>query len=45
MTADRHGWIGPRWCGPGLAFSIFRLYGPLEPFYEKTWVLPDIEKH
>ena len=25
-------------------FPIFRFYGPLEPLYEKTWVLPDIEK-
>ena len=24
-------------------FPIFRFYGPLEPLYEKTWVLPDIE--
>ena len=25
-------------------FPIFRFYGPLEPLYQKTWVLPDIEK-
>ena len=25
-------------------FPIFRFYGPLEPLYDKTWVLPDIEK-
>lgn len=24
-------------------FPIFRFYGPLEPLYEKTWVLPDVE--
>ena len=24
-------------------FPIFRFYGPLEPLYDKTWVLPDIE--
>jgi hypothetical protein len=25
-------------------FPIFRLYGPLEPFYDKTWELNDIER-
>jgi hypothetical protein len=25
-------------------FPIFRFYGPLEPFYDKTWELPDIER-
>lgn len=25
-------------------FPIFRFYGPLEPLFEKTWKLPDIEK-
>jgi hypothetical protein len=25
-------------------FPIFRFYGPLEPLYDKTWVLNDIEK-
>ena len=25
-------------------FPIFRFYGPLQPLYDKTWVLPDIEK-
>ncbi len=25
-------------------FPIFRFYGPLEPLYEKTWVLSDIER-
>ena len=24
-------------------FPIFRFYGPLEPLYDKTWKLPDIE--
>lgn len=24
-------------------FPIFRFYGPLEPLYQRTWVLPDIE--
>ncbi|HEX6920638.1 MAG TPA: DUF1254 domain-containing protein [Actinomycetes bacterium] len=29
---------------PGKAwFVIFRLYGPLEPWFDKTWRLPDIE--
>jgi hypothetical protein len=23
---------------------LFRLYGPEQPFFEKTWVLPDIER-
>jgi hypothetical protein len=32
-TVPGHGW-----------FAIFRLYGPLEPFYDKTWTLNDIEK-
>ena len=25
-------------------FPIFRFYGPLEPLYDKTWVLNDIER-
>ena len=25
-------------------FPIFRFYGPLEPFFDKSWQLPDIEK-
>ncbi len=25
-------------------FPIFRFYGPLEPLYDKTWKLGDIEK-
>ena len=25
-------------------FPIFRLYSPLEPFFDKSWKLPDIEK-
>jgi hypothetical protein len=30
---------------PGKAwFSIFRLYGPLEAYFERSWLLPDIEK-
>jgi hypothetical protein len=32
-TVPGHGW-----------FPIFRLYGPLEPFYDGTWKLPDITK-
>ena len=24
-------------------FAYFRLYGPLEPYFEKSWKLPDIE--
>ncbi len=25
-------------------FSYFRFFGPTEPFFDKSWVLPDIEK-
>ncbi len=25
-------------------FPIFRFYGPLQPLYDKTWKLPDIEE-
>ena len=25
-------------------FAYFRLYGPLEPYFNRSWVLPDIEK-
>jgi hypothetical protein len=25
-------------------FTIFRLYGPLQPWFDKSWKLPDIEK-
>jgi hypothetical protein len=25
-------------------FSYFRLYGPLESYFDRSWVLPDIEK-
>jgi hypothetical protein len=25
-------------------FSIFRFYGPLEPFYDQSWKLNDVEK-
>jgi len=32
-TVPDHGW-----------FPIFRFYGPLQPLYDKTWKLPDIEK-
>lgn len=29
---------------PGKAwFTFLRLYGPLEPYYERSWALPDIE--
>ncbi|GAA1988383.1 DUF1254 domain-containing protein [Catenulispora subtropica] len=39
--AGQRNWIqtvpGKRW------FTIFRLYGPLEPWFDKTWRLPDIE--
>jgi len=27
----------------GQWFVIFRLYGPEKPFFDKTWVLPDVE--
>jgi len=25
-------------------FTYFRLYGPLQPYFDRSWVLPDIEK-
>ena len=25
-------------------FTVFRLYGPTEAYFDKTWLLPDIEK-
>ena len=25
-------------------FVLFRLYGPTEPFFDRSWVLPDVEK-
>jgi hypothetical protein len=25
-------------------FSYFRLFGPTEPYFDKTWILPDFEK-
>lgn len=25
-------------------FPIFRFYSPTEPFFDKSWKLPDIEK-
>lgn len=36
------------WCGardePGRQFEVmFRLYGPEKPFFDRQWVLPDIE--
>ncbi len=35
-------WVPTR---PGRGFEVlFRLYGPQKRFFEKTWVLPDIEK-
>ena len=41
-TGQEKNWIktvrGKGW------FPIFRFYGPLEPLFEKTWVLNDIEK-
>jgi len=33
QTVSGHGW-----------FPFFRFYGPEQPFFEKTWKLPDIEK-
>jgi hypothetical protein len=24
-------------------FTYFRLYGPTQPYFDRTWVLPDIE--
>lgn len=32
-TDPAKGWTG-----------IFRLYGPLEPFFDQSWKLPDIEQ-
>ncbi len=30
---------------PGRAWYVYlRLYGPLEPYYDRSWALPDIEK-
>ena len=30
---------------PGKAwFAAFRFYAPLEPYFDKSWPLPDIEK-
>ena len=30
---------------PGKGFFIwFRAFGPTEPFFDKTWTLPDIER-
>jgi len=25
-------------------FAYFRFYAPTEPFFDKSWTLPDIEK-
>ena len=25
-------------------FTSFRLYGPTKPYFDRSWVLPDIEK-
>jgi hypothetical protein len=30
---------------PGKAwFVFFRLYGPTEPFFDRSWVLPNVER-
>ena len=30
---------------PGKAwYAYLRLYGPLEPYYDRSWAMPDIEK-
>jgi hypothetical protein len=35
-------WVPTR---AGAKFEIlFRLYGPEKPFFEKKWILPDVEK-
>ena len=40
-TAKHKNWIPTV---PGKAwFTYLRLYGPLQGYYDKTWVLPDIE--
>ena len=31
------GGLGKAW------FATFRFYGPLEPYFDKSWPLPDIE--
>jgi hypothetical protein len=40
--AEARNWVqtipGKSW------FTIFRLYGPLDPWFNKSWKLPDIEK-
>jgi hypothetical protein len=40
-ATDMNNWVqtlpGKSW------FTIFRLYGPLQPWFDKTWQLPDIE--
>jgi hypothetical protein len=25
-------------------FTYFRLYGPTQPYFDRSWVLPDIEE-
>jgi hypothetical protein len=25
-------------------FALFRFYGPLQPYFDKTWILPNVEK-
>jgi hypothetical protein len=25
-------------------FTYFRLYGPTQPYFDRSWVLPDIER-
>ena len=42
LTGKETNWVytapGKRW------ISLFRLYGPEKALFDKTWVLPDIEK-
>jgi hypothetical protein len=49
-------WVGPtkpaaglekNWIPtiPGKAwFALFRFYGPLQPYFDRSWALPDIER-
>jgi hypothetical protein len=41
-TGHENNWIQTV---PGRAwFTYLRLYGPLEPYYDRSWILPDIEE-
>ncbi|MEJ0041140.1 MAG: DUF1214 domain-containing protein [Rhizomicrobium sp.] len=40
----RRGQLGPRPRAGGKFEVLFRFYGPQKPLFDKSWVLPDIEK-